>query len=76
MNGQRCGILLTHTKEWNNVRDVIILSEVSQTEAPSIWNHLYVKSLKNDPNELIYKTNTLTGIENKLMVSEGMGGRG
>ena len=29
---------------------------------------------KNDTNELIYKTNTLTDIENKLMVSKGDSG--
>ena len=30
--------------------------------------------LKNDTNELIYKTNRLTDIENKLMVTKGKGG--
>ena len=33
--------------------EIIILIEVSQT---NIWYHLYVESLKNDTNELIYKT--------------------
>ena len=35
--------------------DIIILSEVSQTKTNTIY-HLYVKSKKNDTNELIYKT--------------------
>ena len=38
-----------------------------------MWN------LKNDINELIYKTNRLPDIENKLMVTRGdsgVGGRG
>ena len=34
-----------------------ILSEVSQTKTNIIY-HLYVKSKKNDTNELIYKTET------------------
>ena len=36
-----------------------------------------MKSLKNDTNELIYKTNGLIGLENKFMVTEGkVSGRG
>ena len=34
-----------------------------------MWN------LKYDTNELIYKTNRLTDIENKLMVTKGESGR-
>ena len=30
---------------------------------------------KNDTNELIYKTETLTDLENELMVTRGKGGR-
>ena len=35
---------------------MIILSEVSQRKTNIICYHLYVGSLKNDTNELIYKT--------------------
>ena len=35
--------------------DVITLSEVSQRKTNIISYHLYVESLKNDTNELIYK---------------------
>ena len=42
--------------------EIIILSEVSQTEKDetqiSLWYHLYEESKKNDTNELIYKTET------------------
>ena len=31
---------------------------------------------KNDTNELIYKTETLTDLENELMVTRGKGGEG
>ena len=50
--------------------EIIMLSEVSQRH---ICYHLYVESLKNDKNELIYKTE----IENKLVVTKGerRGGR-
>ena len=68
------GILFCHKKEitsfaktWMNP-EIIILSEVSQriiTYITYMWN------LKNYTNELIYKTERLTGIENKLMVTKG-----
>ena len=35
-----------------------------------------IKKKKNDTNELIYKTNRLTDIENKLMVTKGEVGVG
>ena len=57
--------------------DIIILSEVSQTEKEKyhmislLWG-----ILKNDTDELIYKTETDSDIENKLVVTEGeRGGR-
>ena len=53
--------------KWVNP-EIIILSEVSQriiTYITYMWN------LKNYTNELIYKTERLTGIENKLMVTKG-----
>ena len=45
--------------------EIVILSQVSQTKTDIVWYHLYMQSKKN---ELIYKTNRLTNIENKLMV--------
>ena len=36
--------------------EIIILSEVSQTNKNIIWYHLYVESKKNDINALIYET--------------------
>ena len=58
------GILLSHKKDdimpfeatWMDLERTI-LSEVSQTKTNIIY-HLYVKSKKNDTNELIYKTET------------------
>ena len=57
--------------------EIIVLSEVSQTKANIIWYRLYVESKKkkNDTNELIYKTDRLTDLENELMVIRGEGGR-
>ena len=40
---------------WVNV-EIIILSEVSQSETNIIWYHLHVKPNKNNTNELICKT--------------------
>ena len=55
----------------------IIISEVSQTEKDKYHMiSLVCGILKNDTNELFYKTNRLTDLENKLMVSyqRGWGG--
>ena len=52
---------------WMNL-EIIILSKVSQriiTYITYMWN------LKNYTNELIYKTERLTDIENKIMVTKG-----
>ena len=51
--------------------EIIILSEVSQMKTNIIWYDLYVESNTNDTNELIYKTNRLTDLEIKLMVTKG-----
>ena len=51
-----------------------MLSEVRQRKTNILQYHLYVES-KNDTDELIYKTNRLTDIENKLMVTKGEKGR-
>ena len=75
------GILLSHLKEWNsavcsNIGDpsdyhmVIILSEVSQRETNIIY-HFYVESKKNAKNELIYKTETDSDLENEFMITGG-----
>ena len=56
--------------------EIVILSEVSQTGEisygiPYMWN-----LKRNHTNELIYKTERLTDLENKLMVARGiLGGR-
>ena len=60
------GILLSHKKEWNNAfavtwmdLEIIILSEVSQTEKDKYHMISPICGiLKNDTNELIYKTET------------------
>ena len=56
--------------------EIVILSEVRQTgeisySIPYMWN-----LKRNHTNELIYKTERLTDLENKLMVARGiLGGR-
>ena len=47
--------------------DIITLSEVSETKTSIISYCLHVES----KNELIYKTESFTDIENKLMVTIG-----
>ena len=50
--------------------EIILLNEVSQKEMHT--NHItYMGNLKYDTNGLIYKTNKLTDIENKLTVTKG-----
>ena len=71
------GKLLSHKNEimpfavtWMNL-EIIILSEVSQTEERQICGVTYMCHLKkNDTNELIHKSR-LTDLENKLMVTRG-----
>ena len=46
--------------------EIIILSKVSQTNI--ILYHSYVEFLKNDTNELIYKTETDSDIRENLIV--------
>ena len=71
------GILLSHKKErmpfvatWMGL-EMIIVNKVRKTN--SIWHHLYAES-KNDTNELIYKTEIDSDIENKFIVTRGTGG--
>ena len=56
--------------------ETVLLSEVRQTREIS-YGIPYVWNLKrNHTNELIYKTERLTDLENKLMVARGiLGGR-
>ena len=55
-----------HTK-WNK----------SDRERQISYGIAYMQNLKkNDTNELIYKTETLTDLENELMVTRGKGGEG
>ena len=57
--------------------EIIILSEVNQTETQTSYDITYMWNLKkNDTNELIYKTETDSDLENELMVSRGKGGEG
>ena len=49
---------------------VIILSEVSQRETNIIY-HFDVESKKNGKNELIYKTETDSDLENEFMITGG-----
>ena len=52
--------------------EIIILRKVSQTEKDKYPMILLICGiLKNNTNEFIYKTNRLTDIENKLMVTKG-----
>ena len=60
---------------WMDI-DIIILSEISQRKTNIIWYHLYVESKKNSTTELIYKTEKLTDMENRLTVTKGKGAGG
>ena len=73
------GILLSHKIEWNHAicsnmdgpRDYHTKWSKSDRERQISYAITYMWNLKNDTNELIYKTERLTDIENKLMVTEG-----
>ena len=53
--------------------EIVIYSEVRQREI--LCDVFYMQNLKiNDTNELIYKTNILTNLENELMVAREKGG--
>ena len=51
--------------------EIIILNEVKPKKTNTIWYNLHAESKKKDTNELIYKTNRLTDIENKLIITNG-----
>ena len=50
--------------------EIVTLSKVSQTEKDKYMRSLICGILKNGTNELIYKTETVTDVENKLMVTK------
>ena len=64
--------ILPFAAAWMNI-EIIILSEVSQTEKDKyIWHHLYVESKKNWYKwTYLQNRNRFTDIENKLMVTKG-----
>ena len=49
--------------------EMIVLSEVRQTEISIIWYHLFMESKKTSINELIYKTEK--HFENKFVATHG-----
>ena len=76
------GILLSHFKEdeimpfaetWMNI-NIIILSEVSISQKNK-YNITYMWNLKYDTNDLIYETETDSGIEMRCVVTKGAGDR-
>ena len=73
---KRNGLLLIHKKEIMLFAEpymdleIILLNEVNQKETHAIYL-TYMVNLKYDTNGLIYKTNRLTDIENKLTVTKG-----
>ena len=63
--------IMSFTVTWMDL-EIIILSEVWQINRNIIWYHFYVKSFKNDTNELIYKTKTGSQTSRKnLQLPEG-----
>ena len=54
-------------------RQFIILSEESQRKTSTLQYHLYTKSKKCDTNKLIYKTETDSDTESKLIVTKRVG---
>ena len=69
------GVLLSHKKCSNDIcnnmdgpRDYY--TKWSQRKTNIIWYHIY-GILKNNTNELIYKTETFIDIEKKLVVTKG-----
>ena len=74
------GILLSHQKNeimpfvatWMDLK-IIILSEVSQKEKDILYDATYMWNLKCDTNEPIYKTETDSQAEIRLVVAKGRG---
>ena len=63
--------ILPFATTWREL-EIIILSEINPTKTNIISYRLYVKSEKNDTNELIYKTETHR-LRDKLMITKGEG---
>ena len=47
-------------------------SKVSQTKKDKYLDIVYIQNIKNETNELIYKTESDTDLENKLMGKGGV----
>ena len=47
--------IMTFAATWMDL-EIVMLSEVSETQTSIIWYCLYVESVKKDTDELIYKT--------------------
>ena len=56
--------------------EILTLSEKSHRKINTIWYHLHVESKKNDTNEIIYKTEIDSDIENTLKAEKGERGMG
>ena len=75
---RRCGILLSHKKEWNNAicsnmdgpRDYHTKWNKSERKTNIIQYYLWW-NLKDKTNEPIYNRNRLTNIENRLLFASG-----
>ena len=63
---------MAFTATWMDT-EIILLSEISQREINTLY-HSYRIFIKNDTNKLIYKAETDSQTENKLMVTKGGGG--
>ena len=75
------GILLNHKKEWNNTicsnvdetRDYHTKWSKSERERQIPYGITYIWNLKYGTKEPIYKTETDSDIENRLVVAKGEG---
>jgi len=64
---------MTFATTWMDL-EIIILSEVRQRKTNIIQYHIH-GILKNNTNELIYKTETFIDIGKKTWLPKGIGGR-
>ena len=55
---------------WMDLQN-IVLHEISQTEKDKYCMASLMWNLENNTNECIWKTETVTDIENKLVVTKG-----
>ena len=73
------GILLSHTKQWNNTTDSNMDGpgdyhskwNLSQRKVIIIWYHLYVEPKIWNKRTYLQNRNRLIGIENKPMITKG-----